>query len=278
MCAKPSPHKNKETLPENCRTQLELQTNANTPLPRATPLHLREKPILLPTLARVHLPPSLPSSSSSSPPLLPPPRCAKRDQAWHGSRGSRTNSRHNPGYLAQRRQRERPLLAWPWRFLVRQSLEDLHVQLRRFPRTIATELSVHPHAKAPTFDVDCDAPVVQDSVPHVDAHGSQARMHSTPLHLISALVLLVLELGVFSVKIVQRWVWSWQTRWQRDDQRIFRVPQCRWQPDTQMLLAAHLRPVTISCADSLCTPPVVRAYEGETPVWTCLGTARPCAG
>ena len=61
--------------------------------------------------------------------------------------------------------------------------------------------------------------------------------------IVLGLVFLVLGLGIFLVRIVQRRAHGWHPRRQRDEERILRLPRCvrRWQPDTRPLLAANLR-------------------------------------
>ena len=101
---------------------------------------------------------------------------------------------------------------------------------RRVHSTVVTQLSVNPHAVSPTFDADHKAPVVENPVPLVDARRSQAWMQSILLHLLPVtedrlphvlgLVVIVLGLGVFLVKIVQRQVAGWQPRRRWDEERI----------------------------------------------------------
>ena len=93
--------------------------------------------------------------------------------------------------------------------------------------------------------------MVEDPVPLMDAHRSQARMQSTLLHLIHdvenrlqhIVLALVVGLGVFMVKIVHRRVGGWFIGRQRDDERVFRLPRYArgWQPDTQLLFTANLQ-------------------------------------
>ena len=139
------------------------------------------------------------------------------------------------------------------------------------------------------------APVVEDPVPLVDAHRSQARVPGTPMHLLPSvedrlprivlgLIILVLGLGVFLIKIAQRQarggnlggkgmksasfarqgvhVVGSQTR------NCFLPQTCRHLVHST---EPTLRPATISCADALMHPQVVHASKGllrRTPEWT----------
>ena len=42
-----------------------------------------------------------------------------------------------------------------------------------------------PHAVPPASKANHDAPVVENSVPHVDAHGSKARVQGTRFHFLT---------------------------------------------------------------------------------------------
>ena len=86
---------------------------------------------------------------------------------WLGP--SSTSRHHHPGWR-RHVDKERPLLPRPRCFTARHSFEDLHTQLRWVARTITTQLTVHPHAIATTFDAHQDAPMVEDPVPLVDTH------------------------------------------------------------------------------------------------------------
>ena len=65
-------------------------------------------------------------------------------------------------------------------------------------------------------------------------------MQGILLHLVLGLIVLVLGLGVFTVKIVQRLAERWQPKRQKDEKRILRLPRYApgWQPDTQLLFTA----------------------------------------
>ena len=140
----------------------------------------------------------------------------------------------------------------------------------------ATQLSVHRHAISSN-----KAPVMEDSVLHMDAHCSQARMQSTFFHIIPIverrLPYIVLGSGarrLLGQKTVRQRVVGKQTKRQRDEQRIFRLARNA----RQVLLAANLqdlvhstdpalRPATISCADNL-----MHSSQGDTCMATRLCT------
>ena len=99
---------------------------------------------------------------------------------------------------------------------------------------------------APTFDAHHAAPVVENYVPFVDAHRSQAWVQGAPLHLLPNiedrlprivpwLIILVLGLGVFLIRILQRQARRWQPGRQRDEERFLCSPRYarRWEPDAQ---------------------------------------------
>ena len=61
----------------------------------------------------------------------------------------RSNSRHNHPGWRRHVNRDGPLLTSPRGFPFLHSPKDLHAQLRRVPRTGATQLSLDPHAVSP---------------------------------------------------------------------------------------------------------------------------------
>ena len=126
----------------------------------------------------------------------PPTHSAMRDRAWH--KVARVTLKPSPSQLVA------PQRGHSWtgrgRFAVRHSLEDLHTQFRWIARTIATQLTVHPHAVTMTplwWKILCSL--------------WTARVQGTLSHLITiiedrlprnalGLVVLILGLGVFMIR------------------------------------------------------------------------------
>ena len=127
QCAVSARKKTSET-----RTAVKLELiNACTPNPGATSLGSME--------GRAHSPSTLAWSLPPSPHPPPPnPQRATRDRAWHRVARVAPRFRHHHPVLRRHIDGEWSLLAWPWGFAFRHSLEDLHAQLVRVTRTITT--------------------------------------------------------------------------------------------------------------------------------------------
>ena len=214
--------------------------------------------------------------------------------------GSRSDSRHHHSGWRRKVDRERDH-SWPGRgvsrfaTLLRTSMPSFGGFSRQSRRSFRfTDVPHLPHLAKTT------TPLRWKILPPVDAHRSQARMQSTFLHFISIVECCQTSFwgsssSYWLAQNYSRRVESWQTRRQRDEQRISRLPRNarRWQQGTQLLLAANLKALGALGGASLApSHNLMRGQPDALFQWCMLAmdrdmghlnglvgiTARPCAG